>query len=162
MNILNASTHWFFWVQVVSVVASVALLASIIRMIIKIDFFSESREYGLRLLRDASIRKKQFIDEWNRVLSLMATQNPEAWRRAFVIAEQMLHEGLKSVGLLGATTEILLSHATDDLISNSDALKKIRRETLYMIQGERDIELDVIKECLREYRQAFRQMKILV
>lgn len=158
---MNITTNWFFWFKVVSGGVSLVLLIAIARLIIRIDFFSDKRDYGIRLLRDKNVQQKHLVDQWKYVLALIATQSPDAWKKAFVIADNLLHDVLKNTGLLGRTTQELLAQVGDDRISNSDALKRIRQDVLAMINGEREVEFDVVKECLREYRQAFRQMKAL-
>lgn len=155
--------HWFeinfIWIQTLSILISVALLIGIIRLIIKIDYFSDKREYGREVWNVAQLRQTKLKELWKRTLKLISLPDPAKWKAALIAVDDFFDDTLKSAGYIGSSEEERLSKVDKEKVSNINELKKICLEIAQLKVDENSIlDHEKAKEYLRAYRQAFRQL----
>ena len=149
----------FIWIQITSILISALLLVAIIRLIIKIDYFSDRREYGREIWNMEKLRNAKLKELWKVVLNLISQPDPTKWKDAMFTVDEFFDDTLKAVGYLGSSEEERLSKVEEDKISNVGDLKKIHLEIMQLKSDENSIlDHEKAKEYLRAYRQAFRQL----
>jgi hypothetical protein len=158
-NIVNWFVSNFVWIQIGSILISILLLVAIIRLIIKIDYFSDRREYGREIWKINELRSIKLKELWKKTLKLISQPNPDKWKLALVVVDDFFDDTLKAVGYLGSSEEDRLSKVEKEKISNVEEIKKIHLEIVKLKAEENSIlEHEKAKEYLRAYRQAFRQL----
>jgi hypothetical protein len=152
----------FIWIQIASILVSLILIIGIIRLIIKIDYFSDKREYGLEIWKLEKLQKEKFKKVWQKVLNLIIQPDPKKWKEAVFLSDDFFDEILKASGYIGSSKEERLSQVPKEKVSNIDQLIKIQKEILQLRLDENSVlDHEKAKEYLRIYRKAFYQLGYL-
>ncbi len=158
-NIVDWFVINFVWIQIASILISTLLIVAIVRLIIKIDYFSDRREYGREIWKIKELRNIKLKELWKTTLKMISQPNPEKWKAALIAVDDFFDDTLKAVGYLGSSEVERLSKVEKEKISNIDDLKKIHLEILQLRAEENSVlDHEKAKEYLRAYRQAFRQL----
>ena len=158
-NIVDWFVINFVWIQIASILISTLLIVAIVRLIIKIDYFSDRREYGREIWKIKELRNIKLKELWKTTLKMISQPNPEKWKAALIAVDYFFDDTLKAVGYLGSSEVERLSKVEKEKISNIDDLKKIHLEILQLRAEENSVlDHEKAKEYLRAYRQAFRQL----
>jgi hypothetical protein len=146
-------TDNFFWFQVVSAVISIALVAHIVYLIVRMDYFSDRRDYGWRVLRGAAGERRRTLKTWKHVLDKVQTSDPVLWRQAIDEAGAILSETLRAAGYQGASLDEQLERATEAQVAGSQITERIRVRLRPVLEDtSTPLELTHVKELLRAYR----------
>lgn len=159
-------TAWFInnfvWFQIGSMVISLVLLVAIVRLIIKIDYFSERREYGKEIRHLSDLRKIKLAKLWKVVLKKVANHNPELWKSAVFEVDDFFDDTLKAQGYIGGSEEERMDKVSEDIISNIQDIITIHAEITSLRADEKSVfDHEKVKEYLREFRKAFRELGLL-
>lgn len=161
LNMRNI-VEYLFWIKMISAVVSLILLVAVIRLIVVIDYFSDKRDYGVRILREETSEKKRSSKQWKEILSLVSTHKPEAWKDAVYKADEMIDEVLKAAGYLGTSLDERLMKVDVSQIPNIDEIRKVRKEFFLDIDDPlREVTLSETKALLRLYRDLLRGFGII-
>ena len=161
-SLVNWFSQNFFWIQATSLTLSLILFVAIIYLVIKIDYFSDRREYGWEVMDIVNTYKKRTLRAWKKIIEKITSLDPKLWFEAVKEADVILDEVLKSSGYLGKSVEERLSKFSPSETFNMEALKEKRRE-FFSLFSEESVDVDVVKakELLREYRSALQQFGML-
>jgi|GEM_PF-2318758 len=161
-NIFKWFVDNFFWIQIGSTILSIILLVAIVRLIIKVDYYADKREYGWEILKLGNLRQKKLTNLWQRTLKKVAKPNPEEWKRAVFEVDNFFDDSLKGSGYIGGSEEERMAKVGKDKISNIQELIAIHLEITALKAEENSvIEHEKVKEFLRAYRKAFRELGLL-
>ena len=156
---------WFiqhFWVvQSIATVVSVLLLVGIIYYIIKLDYFGDKREYGVKAVNYASATKKAQKKEWDKVLNDIKSANPALWKEAFERADELLAETFRAAGYKGFNAEQVLTYIYEEQVPGIEELKKERQTLTTLLAQEGFVpERNQVKKVLRVYREVLKNFGI--
>jgi hypothetical protein len=155
-------TNNFIWIQVASMVLSAVFLFAIIRLIIKIDYFSERREYGREIRHLSNLRQIKLSQLWRVVLKEVSRPNPGQWKKAIFEVDDFFDDTLKAQGFIGGSEEERMGKVSTEMISNIGKIMEIHSEISILRADENSVaDHEKIKEYLREYRKAFRELGLL-
>lgn len=163
---MNSLVNWFvnnfFWIQLASIIISLVLIIAIVRLIIKIDYYSDKREYGLEIWQIKKLRHKKLKKLWKKVLASVVEPDPVKWKEVLIEVDNFFDDTLKEVGYLGESAKERLLKVEKEKISNIQEIIKIHEE-IEKIKASDSLflEHEKFKEYLRAYRQAFRQLGYL-
>ncbi len=152
----------FIWIQITSMIISAVLLVFIIRLMIKIDFFAERRQYGSEIRHLSDLRKRKLSQLWKNVLKRIAQPVPSLWKESVFEVDAFFDDTLKAYGYLGSNEEERMDKVDSENISNIKKISEIHLEII-KLKGDDNLPLDKekAKEYLREYRKAFRELGLL-
>lgn len=161
-SLANWLSQNLFFFQLLSLVLSTFLFCAIIYLVVKIDYFSDKREYGWESWNVTKTYKKRVANFWSKIIKNISSQDPTLWKEAVKIAEETLAEILKAAGYRGAKMEELLKSFNSIKILGADELKQKRSE-FFELYADDSIPVDLIKtkELLREYRNVFKNLGML-
>ena len=149
----------FVWIQITSILISALLIVAIVRLIIKIDYYADKREYSREIWKIKELRHIKLKELWKATLKLISQPDPDKWKSAVIAVDNFFDDTLKAVGYLGSSEDERLSKIDKEKISNVDEIKKIHLEISQLKSEENSIlDHEKAKEYLRAYRQAFRQL----
>lgn len=150
------------WIQLVSLLISLFLLVASIRLIIKMDFFSDKRDYGWQAVRSDSIARTRLEKAWRVVLKKITLPDSGAWKEAVLLADNEFDEVIRSSGYRGATPEERLMVVDESAIANISRIRVLRGELIPALKDENaSVDYEKAKELLREYRRAFKQLGMM-
>ncbi len=152
---------FLFWFKIASAVISAILLFVVVRLIIVTDAFGGYRKYRLDVRKYGAEEKKRTPDMWKRVLKFVQSPKPEDWKQAVLVADQIFDDVLKIGGYTGATTAERIEKVEASQIGNIDRLRVLRANVFSSIHTDEALDLPVVKELLREYREVFQTMGYL-
>jgi hypothetical protein len=163
---MNSLVNWFvnnfFWIQLASIIISLVLIIAIVRLIIKIDYYSDKREYGLEIWQIKKLRHKKLKKLWKKVLALVVEPDPVKWKEVLIEVDNFFDDTLKEIGYLGESAKERLLKVEKEKISNIEEIIKIHEEVEKIKASDSlFLEHEKVKEYLRAYRQAFRQLGYL-
>ena len=163
---MNNAVTWFVvnfvWFQIGSMILSALLIVAIIRLIIKIDYFSERREYGREIRHLADLRQRKLAQLWKFVLKRAAQPNPELWKKAIYEVDDFFDDTLKAQGYIGGSEEERMAKVNQEIVSNIKDIIRVHAEISRLRSDELSKpDHEKIKEYLREYRKAFRELGLL-
>lgn len=135
--------------KIVSVVISAIFLVLVIRFIILTDAFGGYRKYKLDVYKYGGNEKKAIVNRWKKILDLMSSKNADDWKRAALLAESMFVDIMK------------IESSTQVDVKEFSRLREVREQVLPLVREEGAVAIAPIKELLREYREAFKEMGYL-
>jgi len=148
--------------EIISILFSLVLIVSIVRMLIKMDFISGQRDYGWHAMRSDSIYKSRVEKAWTHILKHIASNDPSLWKKAVNDADVLFDEIVRSLGHRGATPEERLSKVDSSSIENIDVIKTLHEAiTPLLADDTATLNREKAKEILRAYRIALRQLGLL-
>lgn len=161
-NLFNWFSANFIWFQIASILISTILIVAIVRLMMKIDYYSGKREYGWEVWKLEGLRRKKLSQLWARVLKMTSRPNPTGWKVAVFEVNDFFDDTLKGLGYLGSSGEERLGKVEKDKISNTDELLKMHMEINSLRADENSVmDHEKAKEYLRAYRKAFRELGLL-
>ncbi len=152
----------WFWIQFISLLLSLFFLAASIRLIIKMDFFSDKRDYGWQAVRSDAIARTRLEKAWKIVLKKITLPDSGAWKEAVLLADGEFDEIIRSSGYRGATPDERLVMIDESAIANISRIRVLRNELMSALKDEdASVDYEKAKELLREYRRAFKQLGMM-
>jgi len=149
------------FLQVLCILVSAIFLIATAVLMVRVDYFSDKRDYGLRAWAGTAGDKKVSNKAWKRMLQKVASDSPALWREALVDGGRLLFETLKTAGYRAPNLEEILYMVDQLQISNVEEVRRmhskaqivIADETMALTHGE-------VKEILRAYRELLRQFGV--
>lgn len=161
-NAFNWFLDNFIWLQIASILISIVLIIFIVRLMIKINYYSGKREYGWEIWKLEGLRRKKLIQLWGRVLKMTSRPDPTGWKKAVLEVNDFFDDILKGLGYLGSSGEERLAKVEEDKISNTNELAEIHTEIKALKADENSaIDHEKAKKYLKTYRKAFRELGLL-
>ncbi len=152
----------WMWIQLISLLLSLFFLTLSIRLIIKMDFFSDKRNYGWQAVRSDSIARTRLQKAWKVVLKKITLPDSGAWKEAVLLADNEFDEVIRSSGYRGASPEERLMLVDESAVANISKIRALRAELLPSLTNEEaSLDYEKAKELLREYRRAFKQLGMM-
>ena len=152
----------WMWIQFISLLVSLFFLAASIRLIVKMDFFSDKRDYGWQAVRSDAIARTRLQKAWKVVLKKITLPDSGAWKEAVLLADGEFDEIIRSSGYRGATPEERLMVVDESAVANISRIRVLRNELMPALNDEEaSIDYEKAKELLREYRRAFQQLGMM-
>ena len=143
-------------------IISAILLVLIVRLMIKIDFFAERRQYGSEIRHLSDLRKRKLAQLWKKTLKRIIQPVPSLWKESVIEVDVFFDDTLKAYGYLGANEEERMSKVDSENVSNIDKIAGIHSEVVKLKNDDNSsIDKETTKEYLREYRKAFRELGLL-
>lgn len=148
--------------QLTSLLISAVFLAASIRLLLKTNFFSATRDYGWHAVRPDAIARTRLEKTWKTVLKKITTPDVSAWKEAIALADGEFDELLRSSGYRGTTPEERLVIVDPAVLPNISRIRVLRNELVPALKDEdASVDYEKAKELLREYRAAFRQLGMM-
>lgn len=157
---------WFFqnlnWIQTILIIIAAILTIGIVNLVLKIDYFSGFRHYTWEILKSKNLPKRRILTIWKKILHYVSSSDPNLWREAVLGTDRLFDEILKLSGHHGKTIEDRMDSVDSSQVYNIEEMKKIRTEMMEKLSDSSYVpELPKVKEFLRIYRQAFRQLGLM-
>ncbi len=162
-NLVNWFVNNFVWFQAVSVALSVVFLVLIIKIIIKIDYYGDKREYQWEIAKIDKIYQIKSNKIWNSAYSALKQSKPDLWKKIIIEVNDFFDDYLKVIGYLGDSEWERLVQVENNKISNIEKIKKICEEKVFSLYSNPEASLgyEEAKEILREFRQSYRQLGLM-
>jgi hypothetical protein len=152
----------WYWFQFISLALSIFFLVASMRLIVKLDFFSDKRDYGWQAVRSDSIARARLQKAWKIVLKKITLPDSGEWKEAVLLADREFDEVIRSSGYRGATPEERLMVVDELAVANISKIRVLRAELLPSLTNEEaSLDYEKAKELLREYRRAFQQLGVM-
>lgn len=149
-------------IEGISFVISAIFFVMAVRLMIRMNYFSEDIRYRWNFLKKTRDDKNRILGIWKKILDLVISRNPDDWKQAALVSDSLLDEVLKIAGYRGNTVEERLSHVDESAVPTISGLRRVRTRVFALLaEAEPHIEQAQIKELLREYRHVFRQLGIM-
>lgn len=165
MNIFSEIMYWIeewsLLLKIISGMATAILLFFAIRFMILMDYFSPYKKYKRDIYKYGGSYLQRVPDEWKTILSYVVTQDSGKWKQAFLRADSMLLEVLKTSGHKGMDMNQRLIAASHAQVPHVLELQRKRQEILFKIEQGEDVSLKEVKETLQIYRNVFREFGVL-
>ncbi|MFA6495379.1 MAG: hypothetical protein WC246_01405 [Candidatus Paceibacterota bacterium] len=153
--------NWI-WIQLISLLLSLFFLIASIRLIIKMDFFSDKREYGWQAIRSDAIARTRVQKAWKIILKKIVLPDSGAWKEAIILADNEFDEIVRSSGYHGETPQERLMVIDEAAIANISRIRVLRADMAPDLANEEAaVDYGKAKELLREYRRAFQQLGMM-
>lgn len=150
------------FLQVVCILVSAIFLIATAVLMVRVDYFSDKRDYGLRAWSGAKGDKKVSYKAWKRILQKVASDNPVLWRQALVDGGQLLFETLKAAGYRASSLEEILYMVDQLQIPNVEEVRRLHSKAQIVIADETmAVTHGEVKEILRAYRELLRQFGVV-
>lgn len=161
--ILAPFLNLWFWLRVVSIPLTVALTIVVIHLTRKIIALRHEERMELRRVLEATREEKPKLNPaWQKVLTYMASANPDEWRLAIIEADNLLDQLVQTMNYAGESLgERLKNIEPSDFATLNDAWEghKVRNRIAHE-SGYLPTENEA-RRAIANYRRVFEEFQII-
>lgn len=123
------------WLQLGSLVLSGLFVWGIVYMLSKVHYFNLKKEHYIDSWGFGDLFRYRSVRDWKQITKMLASDNPEDWKKAILESDRILNEILKMSGYLGNNLKDKLADMTKEQLPSLEEIKKAH-ETANAIKTE--------------------------